>query len=122
MKRLLEQIDYYETEVKIYVYTQGDFEVDYDTKALLKYRIELEYRSWGIKSLYPVFSEPLEVRYSVLDAEGEPGEEKTVSVDLSNAEVEYYEGSVFSPYEVEVKLDTEGKVLGATVNCSYIKP
>ena len=119
MRRLMEQdLDYYSTNIKVDLYVDNyDDDVEYDESVLLQYKIELEYRSWGIKSMIFIFDKPIKISYTLED-----GTSKEIEVDLSDAEIEYYEGGATVPSDLDIRIDKEGNVLSKTLNVYYLKP
>ena len=60
MKKLIEELDGYQTEVKVRVSYPGDVDFDNQEKVLLKYDIDVEHRSWGLKDITFSFKHPIE--------------------------------------------------------------
>jgi hypothetical protein len=119
MKTLIEQsLDYYATSVHVDLMVKDyDGDVEYDESVRLQYKLDLEYRSWGIKDLTVVLDKPVSVRFSLED-----GTEKELKVDLSDARVEWYEGSAFYPHQIELTIDKQGNIKEKVVNMYYLKP
>lgn len=113
--------DEFVSEVDLSVYPSGssNVEIEAPRKITVKYRIDVEYRSWGIKSITPYFlaaspfsfniitydenddpiKQPVEVDFSTL-------EDGKKNVDLSIGDY----GQVF-PYELEVHLNNDQRTV-----------
>jgi hypothetical protein len=116
--------DIFESEIDLDVYDY-DFthsgseytETEYPDKISVKYRIEVEYRSYGIKGIYATFISAPAFTVGVISYpdpnDDSKTEEKLVTVDLSNIEVEtefnVTEYGGVSPETLEVTLDKELK-------------
>ena len=124
MKRLLEQdLDYYSTKVKIYLYVEGvETDIDHVQEVAVEYKIDIEYRSWGIKDMTPIFDRPVKLWYSILEEKDNAGEQKEVNVDLSDAEVSYVGGGGWAPEQLDVRLSKDGKVLKKELTMRYTAP
>jgi hypothetical protein len=84
-------------------------DLDVQGKVTLRYRIDIEYRSWGIKDIYPV---GMKLEPFTLTKMDEEFEEKPVKnygmVDLSSAEHEGgLEKNSFSPSSIVLFLDKD---------------
>lgn len=120
--------DIFESEIDLDVYdydfTQGGseyIETEHPDKILVKYRIEVEYRSYGIKGIYATFISAPAFTIGVTSYpdpnDDTKTEEKLVTVDLSNIEVEtefnVTEHGGVSPESFEVTLDKNLKPVSA---------
>jgi hypothetical protein len=120
--------DIFESEVDLdvfdYDFTQGGSvytETELPDKISVKYRIEVEYRSYGIKGIYATFISAPTFTIGVISYpdpnDDTKTEEKLVTVDLSNIEVETEfnvtkYGGVY-PETFEVTLDKDLKPVSA---------
>jgi len=121
MKRLLEEMEGYETEVKVFVTYTGEDDIDYTTTVPLQYDIELEYRSWGIKEVLFSFK-PISIEVWLLDVEGDQGEKKVIDLDMTAAKKSWSAGESYMPLNVDVTLNPDFSVKSIEIGCSYIKP
>lgn len=120
----------FSSKVKVSIYISNDSTDKYSDieteEIIIPYNIDVEYRSWGIKSIYPLVTATVKVPYIVKHYETETGDEKEelreISLDLSTAELEWVEGGTFSLYELILSLTEDGGVANARIVCSYINP
>ena len=109
--------DEFVSEVDLSVYPSGDSHVEIEAprKINVKYRIDIEYRSWGIKGITPYFlaADPFSFDIITYDENDDPIKQP-VEVDLSKLEdskknvklsVGDY-GEVF-PFELAVHLNSD---------------
>lgn len=101
--------DMFQAKVKVDVASAmmpADFDTLVTKEILLKYRLVIEYRSWGIKDIAITVPEQSHTLYY----ETEDGEEKSVVVTLNNVEVEYEKGEYnslqVSPSEIDLGSST----------------
>lgn len=120
MRKLLEQAwDEYQREVELDFTVDGiDTDVEVASKVLLKYTLEIDYRSWGIRDIVPSFAFPVTITYLI---EGEE-KERTVVVDLKEADISFIEGDAWTPLKLNVRVDKDGKVLSKEIDMAFIHP
>lgn len=89
----------------------------------IPYTIDMEVRDWGIKSLSPLLVQQISVPYqeTLMKENGEDEvTDKTLSVDLSESEIEYVSGSIFAPSELIISVAEGGAVVNSRVVFQYI--
>jgi hypothetical protein len=132
MKRLLSKIqedvmtepDRFEYDVKVYMSMDGDNELEYNQKVRLQYRIEIEYRSWGIKGIYVSFDKPVKLAYNI---EGQD-EQKEVEIDFGKLaderklNINWGQGSGYAVEGIDVSLDESGSIRTVDVSAVYAVP
>ena len=102
-----------------------DVYLEKQTKDLrLTYRIEMEYRTWGIHGVEVHFLDtPLEIAYKVYRGEGdEEAEEQVVKVSFEDAEIDWVEGDGIYPRAVGVEINQDGGILRSMVEMAYWVP
>lgn len=125
MKRLLEQdADYYKVEVDFDLSIEGqNLDVISAPKTiLLYYKMYFEYRSWGIKAIELVFDRPISINYEVENLDTDERMEKELTIDLSDAAIEWLEGGPFVPIGINLRLNSNGNVIDKTIDMYYLKP
>lgn len=90
----------------------------------LSYRIEQEYRSWGIKGMVVSIATPVEISYTLVKwTEGEDEtEEKQITIDPDKIDITWVEGDAIAPQELIVYLNPDGTLKEADLEVSYWKP
>jgi len=96
-----------------------DDDVDFPNKLPVTYEIDIDYRSWGIKSMHVYFKEPLVIEYKK-EFDSKYSELK---LDLNkDVEIEYVAGGSFTPVSIEIYLDIEGvPVYKPTLTIQYVR-
>ena len=122
MKKLIEQMDGYQTEVKVYVSYPGDKDFDWKDKTVIKYDIDVEHRSWGLKGITLSFSKPFEVEVWERDGDGNVINERTIEVDPKDMNISWKAGSLYSPVGVDVYLNEDLSIRSVDIECAYINP
>ncbi|MBE3101903.1 MAG: hypothetical protein IMZ47_06495 [Firmicutes bacterium] len=87
-------------------------------KIPLKYDIEVEWRSWGIKDINVSPRGEVEFEAEILDAEGNVRDTITVSFAFVDIDVDlrWVAGHSYVPESIEIKTDKTGAVLGVELN------
>ena len=123
MKKLLEQMEGYQTEVEVSVFDgKPDVDNDHDKKVVVKYNIDIEHRSWGLKDITLSFNNPIQINVWEVTEDDDITNERTLEVDLSEANIMWREGGMFSPTGVNVTLNEDGSVKEVDIECTYINP
>jgi len=97
-------------------------ENDYDllTRRIgLNYGLDIEYRSWGIKGITPIFDSGLTISWS--DNAGQHDIDVTADM-LRTADIWWEEGGFYGPTAIDVMADTKGVVSNVQIWFTYIKP
>ena len=121
---VLTEDDRFESEVKLYMSMSGDSELEYTPKVRLQFKIEVEYRTWGIKGIYLHLDKPVKISYNI---EGQD-EQKEVEIDFRKLEderklsINWAQGSGWSVYELSVYLDESGAVKTVDADAVYAVP
>jgi len=82
----------------------------------VSYTIEIDYKSWGIESIYFNFDKPITVEWS--DSKGEHSTE----VDLSDANILWQKGSQYSLGDMVISMDSEHDAADITIYAFYLVP
>jgi hypothetical protein len=90
-------------------------------KVTLKYRIDIEYRSWGIKSIYPLGMKLAPFALTKMDEEFEEKTVKTFDVvDLSGVQYEGgLDGDSFSPESIVLYLDKDLNIVAEKCKVTF---
>jgi len=106
----------YSTEVSVELYCEdGEREIELISEEVkVFYDIEVEHRSWGIKGIDVSPRGEVEIGF-YLD-----GEEKTVTVDLSDIKIEWEKGSGYAVSNLSVAIDKDLNIKEAILGFYYI--
>lgn len=99
------------TEVRVEFWpVDNAIDID-DVKVMLAYDVDFEYRSWGIKGIYPRFQDELEITYFQSDA-NDVEVEKSVTVKLNDLRREFVRSvnGFGTPESLELWLKEDGSV------------
>lgn len=108
----------FQVKVDLETYVLGDNDFDFSKDVLLKYEIDIAYRTWGIDSmsLTPVGNIELEVEN--LDTH----KTQTINVDLEDTIIEWKAGLNFSPWSLRLELNEDLTVSKKILRCTFIAP
>jgi len=126
IKRLNEQSDgEYSSQIKVNLDIDGvEGEVEYAPKIMAKYRIDIEYRSYGIKDITMMVIDPIEIEYMV---EGETSY-TTLKLDISELRdtnkllEEWVAGGGYFIDSIDIYLNKDRSVRNVTLESVYAKP
>jgi len=126
IKQLNEQSDnLYTSQIDVSLMIEGTAEdVEYSDKVTIKYRIGIEYRSWGIKDISIYAIEPIEIEYMV---EGETSY-TTLKLDISELRdtnkllEEWVAGGGYFIDSIDIYLNKDRSVRNVTLESVYAKP
>ena len=98
-------------------------ETDPNYSPNVNYRLDIEYRTFGIKSITVIPEGEIEIDYIGID-NAEVEHQKTIKVDASKLAIEWTEGGSLSPYELHIEIDKEGNIdyKRSYINFTYVKP
>lgn len=106
---------YMADKVDLSVY-DGDDNMEWGRTVRVKYNLDIEYRSWGIKDITPVIVDDIEI----VGWNQETGEETAITILSSDIDIEWVDADTYSPFELDVTLK-DGKVDAAVMTFGYIK-
>jgi len=115
--------DVYSREVGLIVYLDGLPDDQYHTypdEVSVVYRIELDWRSWGIKDINVALVDELEFEVEITDLDGNVIDTLSIKVNPNNIKLDWVAGHSYVPESLEVTVDKTGKVLDAKLNIYYI--
>lgn len=116
--------DRFESDVKVYISSDGAVELEYNSKVRMEYRIEVEYRSWGIKGIYLSMDKPLKLFYTT----EEQDEQKELELDFGKLSderklnISWGQGSGYFVEGINISLDEGGSVRSVDVDAVYASP
>jgi hypothetical protein len=104
--------DTYQHTVPVEVYLNNS--VVGNSKETVNYRMEIAYRSWGIK----------DIDVSLINAISVPVGESNITIDFDriDCQIEWVAGSGYAPESVEVEIDKNGTVTQCVVGFYYYDP
>jgi hypothetical protein len=118
MKKILEELDNtYRTEVALTVDVKGlpnndVSDVGYDEKIMLTYEIDIDYKSWGIDGIHFRFPKPITFdvwtyEWNEEDYKDVETMRKTITIPLTDAEVESTSEGILAPTDINVYLKSD---------------
>lgn len=103
--------------IELHVDGLGDGEaVSEPGKVFLKYNIEVEERSWGIKDINVFSKGKVEFEVEVVDIDDNLIDTIDVSIDMSDVGIYWVQGHSYVPESLMVRVDRSGKLLEAELN------
>jgi len=125
LEKLIESMDTYKYNVDLSVYIDdlkpGEEESTID-KVQLEYDIEVEHRSWGIKSIVIIPRGVIEFEVDILDADDNIVSTIPVKIDFNEIEysVSWLPGGSYVADHMEVSIDRDGKIKEVDLSFYYI--
>jgi len=117
----------FQSKVDVHVHMK-DLEAGEDTKVVgkeqpLNYRMDVEYRSWGINGIDVRPARIVEFEVEILDVNDKVVKTLPVKIDFDtvDCDIEWLEGKVYVPSDLEVHLTRDGKIEEVTVTFYYVK-
>ncbi len=116
----------YNANVALSIYgSNSDFEMEYEKQVQIPYNLDMDIRDWGIKDIGLLVTATIEIPYTMItyDANGNEADrqEKTLTLDLSTAEIEWVGGGSFGLSELDISLTPEGGIANAKLVAMYIQ-
>ncbi len=116
-------------EAELNLHIPGAYkEYDYEDpkKVSVSFRIEEDYRSWGLKDINVSVVKPISFEWELIHLDGNGDEvkreTKEVTIDPSIIKYHWSEGAGIGVSEVEVEVDLNGKVKSCEVTFFYWNP
>ena len=106
-----------DVDLELHVDGLGDGEaVTEPEKVSLTYRIEVEWRSWGIKDINVFPKGEVEFEAEIVDVDDNVVDTVVVSFDMSDVGIYWVQGHSYVPESLMVRVDRSGKLLEAELN------
>ena len=124
-KLLNEANESYRYEVPLHISVDGledGEEINAPDKVELKYDIEIEFRSWGIKDIEVSLRDTVEFEVDVLDVDDTVVTTIPIKIDFSEVDYSFswMAGAGYAAESLEVRIDREGKLLEVDANFYYV--
>ena len=109
-------------ELRVYISDLEDKEHTYPDEIELKYDVEIEHRSWGIKDIEVLMRGSAEFEVDVLDADDNVVDTIPVNIDFSEIDYQFswMKGTEYVPESLVVALSKDGRVIRVNVNFYYL--
>lgn len=115
--------DDYEMDVDLSVYMEGlqdGEEHRYPDSIHMKYNIQVEYRSWGIKDISVIPREAVGFEVEIIDVNDDIVDTVNVELDFDQySKISWVPGAGFAPESIEVTIKRDGTVTDIDFNFYY---
>lgn len=111
-------------DVDLSLFAKGNVDVEYDKKVSISYKIETDYRSWGIKDVVVSVTKPITIPFTLVEwgDDEDTKTEKEITINPEDIKVYWSEGSGIAPQELTVRLNEKGEFIEAELEVTYWKP
>jgi len=125
-RAIKEQLDdNYTSKIKVDLYIEGvEEDVEYTPNAIVRYRIDMEHRSWGIKDISISIIDPIDIDYRVEGAT----KDETLRVDIGEllasgvATESWMAGNSYSVEGIDIYLNNDRTIKSVGLDLNYAKP
>jgi hypothetical protein len=127
IRKLSEQLlkdESFSVEADVYLSIEGEDEIEYNNKALVRFKIDIDYRRWGMKDIMLSYENPVEIEYK---AEKDTAY-TTLKLDLDQLKLDglldenWAAGNSYTVEGIDVYLNEDRSIKSVYVNLVYAKP
>ena len=127
IRKLSEQLlkdESFSVEAKVYLLIEGEDDVEYNNKALIRFKIDIDYRRWGMKDIMLSYESPIEIEYK---SEKDTAY-TTLKLDLEQLKMDgllienWNSGNSYTIEGIDVYLNKDRSIKSVYVNLIYAKP
>lgn len=111
--------DNFRMKVEVDLFMPGDKDTTPED-TMVTFQLPVEYREWGIKSILALVIGSITVNYIWRDPETDEEEERSVTIEAGDVEIEWQSADFYGPISLSINLSEDGAVESAVLNFGYI--
>ena len=99
------------------------YEITAPEEVVVYFALELEYRSWGIKDISVKITKDIDFEVIITPEGADEGVEKVIHITPDDIKkITWIAGKAFTPSDIVIDLDSEGKILEVELIMYYLVP